>query len=803
MHLKNSSFFSALLITFILISCGGGVSGENGDDPFGSDNNQNDEYELTVSVLNAQCELVSEASFVAGETLCVQAKLSHSNSSISGKIITFSSELGELSTASKLTNANGLAEIFLSSDTGIIGASTLSAEFESVIVDINYEFLTPNVENIGSPVINLVLLKNGQATNRFSSNEQVLLQATLLDQEGNGLPDQIVSFTAGRGLLNTNDALTNSQGVADVILSASDTELGAATATANVTYNETDLVNQLNFEIQPVDHIPQQSIRAGRIDQDGDFIEGEIGMSVAGDDAEISAGATLGLSVVLIDENGQRVLTQTPISFTSTCVATGAATIDEVVNTINGIAQTTYEDISCAGSNGNIDTVVASVVINNSTVSLTRPITIQAESIGSIGFVSAQPSEIVLQGTGGQNSQTISTLVFNVTGALGNPLSQQEVTFSLNTAAGGLSLSPESGITNSQGQVSTRVTSGSVPTSVRVTAEITTDTDDVIRTQSDLLSVNTGLPDQNSMSLAISNFNPEAHNIDGETVSVVARLADTFNNPVPDGTSVSFTSEGGTIEPSCITENGTCSVVWTSANPRVDDHHITILATAIGHETLLDANGNNIFDDMDGGALTAPVGSEQTGFIDMSEAWRDDNDDGKRDPAEIFLDFDNDQEYDGPDGLFNGPQCQSDTLCGEGIHQTLHVRQSAFMTMSSSWANWSVYQGETLVFNDSDSTKVLQVENGNTEEIYLVFTDTAGRVMPSGTLVGILDSENQVDNVIFTVPNRTKFSENELGHKVRLIQIDNSLGDVSNLALSYVIESPSGKRTLIEFIVNE
>jgi hypothetical protein len=80
----------------------------------------------------------------------------------------------------------------------------------------------------------------------------------------------------------------------------------------------------------------------------------------------------------------------------------------------------------------------------------------------------------VLQGTGGQNSQTVSTLVFQVNGVLGNPLAQQNVTFSLNTQTGGLSLSPASGITNSQGQVSARVTSSNVPTSVRVTADVVT-----------------------------------------------------------------------------------------------------------------------------------------------------------------------------------------------------------------------------------------------------------------------------------------------------------------------------------------
>jgi hypothetical protein len=70
-----------------------------------------------------------------------------------------------------------------------------------------------------------------------------------------------------------------------------------------------------------------------------------------------------------------------------------------------------------------------------------------------------------------------------------------------------------------------------------------------VLTQSDFLAVYTELPDQNSFTLSASRLNSEAYNISGQTVSLVARLADTFNNPVPDGSSISFTTEGGVIAP--------------------------------------------------------------------------------------------------------------------------------------------------------------------------------------------------------------------------------------------------------------
>jgi hypothetical protein len=144
------------------------------------------------------------------------------------------------------------------------------------------------------------------------------------------------------------------------------------------------------------------------------------------------------------------------------------------VNTINGEAVVIYEEISCAGGDGNEDVIVASLLANNSTISITRSTSILAESVGSITFDSANPTQLVLQGTGGQNSQTVSTLVLEVNGVLGNPIAQQNVTFSLNTQTGGLSLSPASRITDSQGQVCSEVTSSNVPTSVRVTADVVT-----------------------------------------------------------------------------------------------------------------------------------------------------------------------------------------------------------------------------------------------------------------------------------------------------------------------------------------
>lgn len=92
-----------------------------------------------------------------------------------------------------------------------------------------------------------------------------------------------------------------------------------------------------------------------------------------------------------MDQNDQRILTQTPVSFTSSFVADGKASIDLQVNTLNGFAQATFEYISCAGSTGNNDIIVVFLVVNNNTLSISRDISILAENIGTIQFISATP----------------------------------------------------------------------------------------------------------------------------------------------------------------------------------------------------------------------------------------------------------------------------------------------------------------------------------------------------------------------------------------------------------------------------
>ncbi|MBF7074205.1 Ig-like protein, group 1 [Glaciecola sp. MH2013] len=794
------------IVTALTLTACNGSSGENDEtDPL---EDLAPVLAISVEVLDSNCEAVTGNAFIIGEQLCVQASLTENGEAVSGQVVSFTADIGALSPATKLTDDNGLAQIAINSVDATLGAGTITASYNNTVGSANYEFLSGSVITPSTASLSIDLLgDNGSPITRFRADEEVQVRIQLVDEDDMPIANQIVQLQSTSGSLSISQALTGDTGFAQATLTPNEAELGAGTITATYSQDETTLSDSLNYEVQSVDTVNDSLVRFGYFDGEN-FIENTIGFanSSESDDVTISAGATLGILVGLADENDQPITTSTPITFTSRCVANGQASLDTQVNTINGSANATYEDISCAGGAGNEDTISATINVNSSTITISRSLTLAPESVGAIEFVSAAPSSIVLQGTGGQGSQSVSTLTFQVNGAEGNPLAQQTVNFSLNTETGGLTLSPATGLTNSQGQVSVKVTAGNVPTSVRVTAEVSVSDTQTIQTQSDLLSVNTGLPDQNSFTLSASNLNPEAFNINGQQVTFTASLADTFNNPVPDGTAIAFTTEGGNIDPSCTTISGVCSVTWTSSNPRADDHRITILATAIGHETLVDSNGNNQYDDADGGPISTNDGSgfdltlpTSTGFVDLSEAWRDDNENGLKDVNEIFLDFDSSGDFNGQNGAFDGPQCTASS-CG---NTSLHVRRAKVIITSSSSALIAVTSGGSEIASTQTPTPTAPVSviaRGGSQVFSFTYSDTQLQAIASGSTIQVGTNFGEVaGDINFVMPQTTR-----AGSRSAVFSLTNTLGvldTTTDATITLTITSPSGVVSQVSFIV--
>ncbi|MDX2368397.1 MAG: Ig-like protein, group 1 [Colwellia sp.] len=798
LYIVLASFFSFLLI---------GCNGHNEDN---AQNRPQVVAEIELSLLDSEGNL--KQSFAKNEIITMQAKVYDENRAlVTNRAVNFSAPIGALSLISKLTNSNGLALVHITNDSLSLGASTASANIDAIkSQDIDYEFVESDSFEL-SPRLTTAMLLDNVAVNQFKADQQVQITSTLLDGNGSPISNEIITFTADIGTFSTTTALTNDQGIANVILSSSDSVIGAGILTSTYAVDEsTNISNTFNYQILSADAVINSDIRLGYFDEDNSFIEGKIQLSID----NISAGGTLGLSVNLVDENGDLIVTPIPVTFTSNCVQNDNATIDDSVLSINGTANSTFEDIDCAGTSGTVDILSATISVNDITNTANETVTINGEQLGSIEFISAEPTSIVLKGTGGQNKQETSTLTFQVKSQLGNVLAQQKVNFVLSTKVGDISLNIENGFTNSQGLITTQVSAGTVPTAVRVTASASMilDGDEVtVQSQSDLLSINTGLPDQRSMSIAASVLNPEAHTSIDATSIITVTLSDSFHNPVPDGTTVNFTTEGGTIEASCVTSNGNCSVTWTSSEPRVADHRITILATALGHETFFDTNGNNIFDSADGNPIL-DIGTsndpnidsgfgnypaQASGFLDMSEAWRDDNENSIHDTGETFLDFNNDQSFSTADSLFNGPQCEGENCANEDM-RSIHVRKATVLVMASSAAEFKLTNGTgSTVYNDSltgDSAPLDDVSNGGSQKFDFSFADTGtpNQTMPFGTSVDITLSAGTLQGLTsFTVGNN-----NREGFSHMNFSVNQAAGDAPETAtLTMKITPPNGSPT--------
>ncbi|MEJ2406775.1 MAG: hypothetical protein P8171_21255, partial [Candidatus Thiodiazotropha sp.] len=388
------------------------------------------------------------------------------------------------------------------------------------------------------------------------------------------------------------------------------------------------------------------------------FDSGNLRVSVT----SLSAGGMTSVIVTVADSDGNLYPDDLDIIFSSQCVVNGQATIESPVTATAGMATTTYEAQGCTGS----DEITAYATIDGVTVTASGNVTVAASALGSMQFVSAEPANIGLKGFGLVET---SDVTFRVLDTNSNPVSGQLVNFALNTAVGGITLINSSATSDVDGLVTATVNSGTIPTSVRITATLVANP--AISTQSDGVTISTGISDQNSFSLALTNHAPEAWNTDGKKVTASVYAADHFNNPVPDGTAIYFTTEGGQIEPQCLTSGGGCSVTWSSSNPRPDNGRVTILATMLGEESFIDSVPSNGY--MDDGET----------YDDLGEAYRDDDENGYFTPfVDEFVDYNADGQYTLADGEYNGILCTKSSVCSD--EKNIHVRRSQILVMARS-----------------------------------------------------------------------------------------------------------------------
>jgi protocatechuate 3,4-dioxygenase beta subunit len=483
-----------------------------------------------------------------------------------------------------------------------------------------------------------------------------------------------------------------------------------------------------------VDTVSPQKLGAGT---GANFREGVI--EVTNDLTNLSAGGATTLSVYVVTSTDTPAATAIQVSFISDCVSSGKAILknsanEEVttISTINGRASINYNANGCSDT----DTIIASANIDGVVKNAQIELNIDRGTAGSIQFVDSAPKQISLKGSGGGTETSL--VRFRVTDENGAPLDKTQVNFTIASTPGGLSFTPASATSNSEGYVTTRVTSGNVATPVSISATVV---DTNISTSSSELVVSSGIPVQRSVSLSASKFNPRAWDKDGEEVTLTMSMADDFGNPVIDGTAVTFWAEGGRVNPSCFTFNGTCTVSWYSQEFRPRDGRVTVLAFASGNETFTDTNSNGRYD------LGEPVEN-------LGEAYLDENESNTYTLGERFVDVDlpghTALTRDGPtvSPVYNGTLCYSDnaSVC---TNDKVTVRDSVILSMSSPNGNLSLWSDSNC--NSSPFSGTIAGARGT---IYLLAADRNQNSLPNGTKLTINGSPVAMTTTLDTViPN--------------------------------------------------
>ncbi len=696
------------------------------------------------------------------------------NALISGVPVTFSASSGGVAPSAVTSDSGGVAATTLSTaGDPSLRTITVTARSGNLVATVNVAVVTTTGGTTGT--VSTLTLATSRPTIPSDGSASATITAFVRNSSNAHISGIPVTFTANSGGVTPASASSDAGGAASTVLStAGDTSLRTITVTASAG----GLTATTN--VQVVSSSGSNSVQMGS----GSGVAFQPSV-LAVSNPTLSAGGSTSISASLVNSDGTLYTQTVAVTFNSQCVANGQAQIQpgSVASTSTGIATVTYVAKGCSGN----DQITATALVNGQALSATSQVSVAAAAVGSIVFVSATPTNIALQGTGDVAHPESSTVVFRVVDSTNGPVAGATVAFALNTTVGGITRTPGTATSDAQGLVQTVVSGGTVATSVKVTATVTSATP-AITTQSSQLTVTTGIPTAASFSLATQCFNIEGLNIDGITTLLTARLGDRFQNPVPDGTAVTFTAEGGNVQSQCTTattatEGGVCSVNFRSSEPRPADGRVTILAKAIGEESFVDANGNGAFD------------NGET-FTDSSEPFRDDNENNAYNAGEDFFDFNNNQTRNGPDGLFNGVLCNDTSgRCGTASTRSTGIGKSTVLVLS----------GSTPTITDTSGSPFpdpgLTLTANSAGAITFWVRDTLGNIMPGGTTVTLTANGaglSVAQPSAFSVPCATPAIGAQFSGQTKFSFTVNSGTTLGTGVVTLTVRAPSGTTTTLQ-----
>jgi hypothetical protein len=350
----------------------------------------------------------------------------------------------------------------------------------------------------------------------LSSGPGAVITAFVKDAGNVGMADQVVTFSANSGTLQSASTLTDAAGVATATLIAGSNKsnrdivvqvaAGAArgTVTVPVTGTSVSIAGVSSLQISTVAKPVTASYTLRALDSSSNPISGATLTLTS------SLGNTLSASSVVTDATGSATVVYTPVNAGSdvlkvtgqgataqttvevsavdfsvispapnSTIAIGTQQLITVQYQLSGVGQA-GKTVTFSTTRGTIVPVVPNTLpagqysaMLSSTTAGQATVTAQIAGVGSVTlpveFVATVPATVILQSnpgaiapntTGTTNQSTISAVVRDATG---NPVKNRQVNFTLTQDLSNGTLSSGSAITNSNGQASVQFIAG--PTS--------------------------------------------------------------------------------------------------------------------------------------------------------------------------------------------------------------------------------------------------------------------------------------------------------------------------------------------------
>lgn len=529
-----------------------------------------------------------------------------------------------------------------------------------------------------------VLDSQGKLTRSITSTGATA-KVKVTDGSGKALSSALVTFSGdGISFGTSNGAvLTNVDGIATIAVKPlSNEDTGSYQMTATVTVDgKSATTKAYNFSVQPANI-------------------GFIGMKAATTSLE-SGGSTL-ITLKTQDTTTKVNQNNVNVNFSTTC---GSFDNKTVASSNQGDVVTTYKAID---ENGKLCEGAQKIIATGANTSLTQAVDINIAAITANSLVYSTSGEVklVTRNSGSASSGQIEFTVY----ANGVPASNQDVNIDLVRGPADLSFISVGNRTtktiksDALGKVVVSLYPGSLPGPVEIKATLAANNKVFVYSKN--VAVATGRVSQQGLSLSTSK-NSLMGDMDGDTAQVVARMVDRVGNPVPDGTTISFVSEGGSITPSCATTNGECSVTLTTQNPRPALDRVTVVAYVEGDKAYRDVDGDNMYTE-----------GKDVLLNNIGNFFRDDNENNQYDAGEFI--------YKRSNGT---TQCVASSLSQPNIQNTCDTKLDAVLR-------------QQLRFAFADQTPTFVVLNAASAAKgsfnFQVFGNGLRTVpMPSGTTVSV------------------------------------------------------------------